>query len=272
MVGAVIYDQVTRLTPSDAARNDFFGSRVAIDGDTVVVGTGEKEATYVFRTTDYGYTYPQVDKLTASDREASFFGSSVAIDDGTVVVGADQDRHDGDGWSRRKGSVYVLSSEPPKSRQQKDKEKEESSVAVIAGAAAAVALLLAVAAFWFYRRRKASMMDKAHEPTRANPEPLKLSAPDEATPSKEEEAAIPVAPEGEEASTEQPPPPPTRRTEPEPAASKSEEMYNQIAAWYNAPENAALRATWGAYPEPDEFQTWPGFVAVTNAFLDREAG
>ena len=48
-------------------------------------------------------------------------------------------------------------------------------------------------------------------------------------------------------------------------------MYNQIAAWYNAPENAALRATWGAYPEPDEFQTWPGFVAVTNAFLDREA-
>ena len=49
-------------------------------------------------------------------------------------------------------------------------------------------------------------------------------------------------------------------------------MYNQIAAWYNAPENAALRATWGAYPDPGEFQTWPGFVAVTNAFLDREAG
>ena len=52
---------------------------------------------------------------------------------------------------------------------------------------------------------------------------------------------------------------------------RAEEMYKQIAAWYNAPENAALRATWGAYPEPDEFQTWPGFVAVTNAFLDREA-
>ena len=49
-------------------------------------------------------------------------------------------------------------------------------------------------------------------------------------------------------------------------------MYNQIAAWYNEPENAALRATWGAFPERDAFQTWPGFVAVTNAFLDREAG
>ena len=53
---------------------------------------------------------------------------------------------------------------------------------------------------------------------------------------------------------------------------KAEEMYNQIAAWYNEPENVALRAIWGAYPEPDDFQTWPGFVAVTNGFLDREAG
>ena len=44
-------------------------------------------------------------------------------------------------------------------------------------------------------------------------------------------------------------------------------MYNQIAAWYNEPE-AALRARWGAFPEPEEFKTWPGFVRVTNAFLD----
>ena len=122
------------------------------------------------------------------------------------------------------------------------------------------------------------MTDKADEPSGANPEPTELSPPEEATTPKEEEATIAVAPEGEEGLTEQPPPPPRRwfsRAEPEPqepAAPKAEEMYNQIAAWYNAPENAALRATWGAYPEPDEFQTWPGFVAVTNAFLDREAG
>ena len=38
--------------------------------------------------------------------------------------------------------------------------------------------------------------------------------------------------------------------------------------WYNEPENAVLRSTWGAFPAPGEFQTWPGFVAVTNAFLD----
>ena len=122
------------------------------------------------------------------------------------------------------------------------------------------------------------MIDKADEPSGANPEPTKLTPLHEATPSKEEEATIPVAPEGEEASTEQLPPPPPRRwfsraePEPEPAAPKAEVMYNQIAAWYNEPETAALRATWGACPERDAFQTWPGFVAVTNAFLDREAG
>jgi surface protein len=159
------------------------------------------------------------------------------------------------------------------------KKKEQTPVAIIAGVAAGAALLLAVGAFCFYRRRKASMMDKADEPSGADPEPTELSAPEEATTPKEEEATIPVAPEGEEEGlTEQPPPPPRRwfsRAEPEPeaAAPKAEaRMYNQIAAWYNAPENAALRQSWGAYPEPDEFQTWPGFVAVTNAFLDRETG
>ena len=75
------------------------------------------------------------------------------------------------------------------------------------------------------------------------------------------------------ATAEQPPPPPPAsrwfsRAEPEPSAPKFEEMYNKIAAWYNKPENAALRARWGPFPDPDEFQTWPGFVRVTNAFLD----
>ena len=90
---------------------------------------------------------------------------------------------------------------------------------------------------------------------------------------EEEAAALPVFAEAEEAPTEQPPPPPPARrwfsrADPEPSAPIFEEMYNQIAAWYNGPENAALRARWGPFPEPEEFQTWPGFVRVTNAFLD----
>ena len=174
----------------------------------------------------------------------------------------------------------------------------DGASAIIAGAAAAAALLLAVGAFCFYRRRKASTMDKADEPSSANPEPTELPPPDEESletraaaeakatetaerpgftrklssflfgEQEEEPTALAVAEAEEAPSAEQLPP---RRTEPEPAA-KAEEMYNQIAAWYDEPENAALRVTWGAFPEPDKFQTWPGFVAVTNAFLDREAG
>ena len=155
------------------------------------------------------------------------------------------------------------------------KGKEQTPVAIIAGAAAAAALLLAAGAFCFYRRRKASMADKADEPSGANPEPTELSAPVVAISIKEQLATILIAPEAEEAATEQPPPPPPRRwfsrAEHEAAALKAEEMYKQIATWYNQPENAALRATWGAYPEPEDFQTWPGIVTVTNAFLDREA-
>ena len=58
-----------------------------------------------------------------------------------------------------------------------------------------------------------------------------------------------------------------------PAASADEvKMYHRMADWYNRPECDALRATWGAYPAtPGALQAWPGFVAVTNAFLDSDA-
>ena len=66
--GGVVY---SKLMASDAAADDGFGSSVAIDGDTVVVGAwGENSGTgaaYVFRTTDGGTTYGQVAKLTAAD-------------------------------------------------------------------------------------------------------------------------------------------------------------------------------------------------------------
>ena len=47
-------------------------------------------------------------------------------------------------------------------------------------------------------------------------------------------------------------------------------MHQRMAGWYNdAPEAAALRSAWGEYPgTPDALQAWPGFVQVTNAFLD----
>ena len=56
-----------------------------------------------------------------------------------------------------------------------------------------------------------------------------------------------------------------------PIEPKAEEMYNQIAAWYNAPENAALRATWGAARTRRMPRPGRRFVAVTNAARPRVA-
>ena len=111
--GGATYDELAKLTASDAAEGDRFGWSVAIDGGTIVVGTPYDDdagltsgSAYVFLTTDGGATYGQVAKLTASDGAASdYFGYSVAISGGTVVVGAYWD--DDGGYSS--GSVYVFS-------------------------------------------------------------------------------------------------------------------------------------------------------------------
>ena len=94
--GGATYDEVAKLTASDAKEDAHFGFSVAIDGDTVAVGAAGcltcyfSGAVYIFRTSDGGATYPQVAKLTASDATGNFdyFGYSVAIDGNTVVVGA----------------------------------------------------------------------------------------------------------------------------------------------------------------------------------------
>jgi len=107
--GGATYAQVAKLTASDAAESDGFGRKVAIDGETVVVGASgensQRGAVYVFRTSDGGATYAQVAKLTASDAaEDDFFGVSVAIDGSTIVVGASGD----DDAGSKSGSAYVF--------------------------------------------------------------------------------------------------------------------------------------------------------------------
>ena len=84
--GGATYGEVAKLTASDAAKDDYFGYSVAIDGATIVVGAyyygsnNWKGSTYVFQTSDGGATYGQVAKLTASDAAAGdYFGWSVAV-------------------------------------------------------------------------------------------------------------------------------------------------------------------------------------------------
>lgn len=105
-----------KLTASDGATGDFFGSSVAIAGDTVVVGgdgddIGSKVdpgSAYIFVKPAGGWvgSITESAKLTASDGAASdFFGRAVAIANDTVVVGA---YGDDVGSKVDQGSAYIF--------------------------------------------------------------------------------------------------------------------------------------------------------------------
>ena len=107
------WTQVAKLTASDGAADDSFGSSVSISGNTLVVGAqgapgnGEQGAAYVFTEPGSGWAgnLTQTAKLTASDGTADdSFGSSVSISGNTLVVGADGATVDGNA----QGAAYVF--------------------------------------------------------------------------------------------------------------------------------------------------------------------
>ena len=83
-----------KLTGSSGAAQDAFGTSVAIDGDTIVVGApthdgGAADAGAAFVFVRSGATWSEQQKLVASDRAAAdHFGSAVAISGHTVLAGA----------------------------------------------------------------------------------------------------------------------------------------------------------------------------------------
>ncbi len=85
--------ETAKLTASDGVKDDYFGSAVSIDGDTVVVGAYEHAqangAAYVFVKPGGGWTdMTQTAELTSSNDKKGFFGYSLAIAGDTIVVGA----------------------------------------------------------------------------------------------------------------------------------------------------------------------------------------
>jgi hypothetical protein len=109
-------NETAKLTASDGAEGDWFGTSVAISGDTVVVGAfdddvGSNEhqgSAYVFvePAGGWGGSLNETATLTASDGEAwDWFGESVAISGDTVVVGAEFDYI---GGNVDQGSAYVF--------------------------------------------------------------------------------------------------------------------------------------------------------------------
>lgn len=99
-----------RLTASDGAGSDEFGTSVGISGNLVVIGApghnaagSNAGAAYVFR--HNGASWIEEPKLTANDATASDrFGMAVAISGSTIVVGAPL----GDGQVPNSGAAYVF--------------------------------------------------------------------------------------------------------------------------------------------------------------------
>jgi hypothetical protein len=109
------WTQVAELTPSDPEPDKEFGIRVAIDGDTIVVGAAQDGggigvgagAAYVYVRPVVGWVGPLTEdaKLTASDPAAGdVFGGAVAISGDVIVIGALS--NDDAGGST--GSAYVF--------------------------------------------------------------------------------------------------------------------------------------------------------------------
>ena len=105
-----VWSQNAKLIASDGAANDEFGSSVAVDGDTMVVGARQDDdngnqsgSAYVFTKPSSGWSNSnETAKLTASDGAANDeFGISVAVDGDTAVIGARQD-------DTSNGSAYVF--------------------------------------------------------------------------------------------------------------------------------------------------------------------
>ncbi len=108
------WTQRGKLYASDAIEEDNFGSSVAIERYTIVVGANTKfeypnpnvGAAYVFKSSG-GKAWAQQAKLVASDAQmGDFYGTSVALYRNTIVVGATQANP---GGVRGEGKVYIFS-------------------------------------------------------------------------------------------------------------------------------------------------------------------
>ena len=166
--------QLAKVTAADGAAGDEFGGSVAVSGDTIVIGAEDKDETaygthgaaYVYRTSDGGATYSQMDKLAGSDDNGSF-GASVALDGSTVLVGeSNGEDPDGvvfDGSRARSGVVHVFSSDASlwssgalgstgSSSNGSSGGSDSNTGAIVAGCVfGAFALLFVGAVVYFYR-------------------------------------------------------------------------------------------------------------------------
>lgn len=89
------WSRQAKLVADDGADSDSFGRGLAVDGDTVLVGSaladvgGQTNRGAVYGFVRNGTTWSQQAKLVASDGAAAdYFGNAVALAGGTTVIGA----------------------------------------------------------------------------------------------------------------------------------------------------------------------------------------
>ena len=96
------WEIISKISASDAAGSDRFGTSVAIDGTVAIIGAPENDdshdnsgSAYIFERQSSGQ-WLEIQKLVAFDATAwGWFGESVALEDGIAIIGAD--RHPGGG-------------------------------------------------------------------------------------------------------------------------------------------------------------------------------
>jgi hypothetical protein len=98
------WTQQQELAASDGASRDQFGNRIAMSGNTVIIGNNSKQgAAYVFTCSGTPCTWTQ-QELTASDgARGDEFGYSVAVSGNTAIIGAAYK-------SSYQGAAYVFNS------------------------------------------------------------------------------------------------------------------------------------------------------------------
>jgi len=107
------WNQVAKITPSDGAEYDRFGSSVDLTDDTAVVGAQWDDdggpasgSAYVFRPNPVGLVgWGEVAKIVPTDGEdVAHFGVSVAVGEESLIVGAYKD----DAVTSNSGAAYVF--------------------------------------------------------------------------------------------------------------------------------------------------------------------
>jgi len=110
-----VWSEQQKLTATDGAASDFFGTSLAIQGDTVIVGSSADDIDGVGTNAGSAYVYRRCNGVWTEDRKlfasdgasADEFGRSAAIDGDTVVISAGLDDT---ASGADAGSIYVFTS------------------------------------------------------------------------------------------------------------------------------------------------------------------